>query len=122
MATIGTGLTQPADKRLSMLTDNTDILTTRRYDFMTNSFAFIEVSGGMLGGSQGGVKEAVSQGEEAVSRLHEQSRKTPSGSLIARGYNTCTIKHFRYRVSGILARIGWSQFWSRCQNGGLPVE
>ncbi|MGC4095595.1 MAG: hypothetical protein QM706_00615 [Nitrospira sp.] len=29
-------------------------------------------------------------------------------------YNTCTIKHFSYRGSGMLARIGWSALWPGC--------
>ena len=30
-------------------------------------------------------------------------------------YNTCTMKHFRYRVSGMLARIGGSALWHLVQ-------
>lgn len=37
-------------------------------------------------------------------------------------YNTCTIKHFRYRVSGMVARIAWSTPWPRCSMSRTPPE
>ncbi len=39
--------------------------------------------------------------------------ETHAASEMVLSYNTCTMKHFKYRVSGILARMGWSALWPR---------
>jgi hypothetical protein len=51
----------PANTRLSKLTVNTDIVTATRLDFIMHSFAFTEVSGGMLGGPRRGVKRTAAR-------------------------------------------------------------